>query len=107
MQKHVKIAAIFDHDTNMRHDLMFVNAVKSVNRLPGLLQGVTLVSLVLTSFTPVSSFHPYIISSIPPPLTNWCRCRLYRRSHQTTPSLQRRQHARSVLFKHKQFFVDF
>ena len=39
----IKIAAIFDEETNMRHDLMFVNAVKSVNKLRGLLRGVTLV----------------------------------------------------------------
>ena len=39
----IKIAAIFDEDTNMRHDLMFVNSVKSVNKLRGLLRGVTLV----------------------------------------------------------------
>ena len=24
----VKVAAIFDHDSDMRHDLMFVNAIK-------------------------------------------------------------------------------
>ena len=26
--KPVKVAAIFDHDSDMRHDLMFVNAIK-------------------------------------------------------------------------------
>ena len=25
----VKVAAIFDHDSDMRHDLMFVNAIKA------------------------------------------------------------------------------
>lgn len=47
LQKPIQIAAIFDHDANMRHDLMFVNAVKSVNRLPSLLRGVTLVLQLL------------------------------------------------------------
>ena len=42
----MKLAAIFDHDSNIRHDLMFVNAIKSVNRLPGLLRGVTLVPII-------------------------------------------------------------
>ena len=41
------VAAIFDQDSDLRHDLMFVNAVKSVNRLrPKLLVGVTLVPLI-------------------------------------------------------------
>ena len=46
MPRPIKIAAIFDEDTNMRHDLMFVNAVKSVNKLRGLLRGVTLVGII-------------------------------------------------------------
>ena len=29
----VKVAAIFDHDSDMRHDLMFVNAIKVGERL--------------------------------------------------------------------------
>ena len=45
MPRPIKIAAIFDEDTNIRHDLMFVNAVKSVNKLRGLLRGVTLVRI--------------------------------------------------------------
>ena len=28
LMKPVKVAAIFDHDSDMRHDLMFVNAIK-------------------------------------------------------------------------------
>ena len=46
----IKIAAIFDEETNMRHDLMFVNAVKSVNKLRGLLRGVTLVGKTPSTF---------------------------------------------------------
>ena len=57
LQKPIQIAAIFDHDANMRHDLMFVNAVKSVNRLPGLLRGVTLV--VLLPPLPAFSSQPH------------------------------------------------
>ena len=49
----IKIAAIFDEDTNMRHDLMFVNAVKSVNKLRGLLRGVTLVRIVSSPVHPI------------------------------------------------------
>lgn len=69
MQKHVKIAAIFDHNTNMRHDLMFVNAVKSVNRVPGLLQGVTLVSPAITSSTHVLPFLQHLSLTPHPPFT--------------------------------------
>ena len=50
----IKIAAIFDEETNMRHDLMFVNAVKSVNKLRGLLRGVTLVGKA-SSTVPLSN----------------------------------------------------
>ena len=46
-QRHIKIAAIFDDDESMTNELMFVNAVKNVNRLPGLLRGVTLVVMLL------------------------------------------------------------
>ena len=50
----IKIASIFDEETNMRHDLMFVNAVKSVNKLRGLLRGVTLVGKA-SSMVPLSN----------------------------------------------------
>ena len=62
MPRPIKIAAIFDEDTNIRHDLMFVNAVKSVNKLRGLLRGVTLVRTLAPSLLIHNSSSPNLIS---------------------------------------------
>ena len=67
VERHIKIAAIFDYEESMQNELMFVNAVKNVNRLPGLLRGVILVILFLLPLPSKLSSPP---SSLQVPITD-------------------------------------